>query len=249
MPPAWCARLTTWTPHALESNARRYERELWRVVETQHTASTMRLADSFDEQSLLETILEESKPMLPAGTEKLHFLLFTPFRYRAPTGSRFRKAFDPGVWYGGEELRTALAEKSYWRLKFLLDSPGTPELKPTPHTAIRASVRARTVDLTEPPFVRDRAIWMHRTSYEATQAFSALARTARLEAIRYESVRDPDTGACAAVLTPSGFRRNKPNTQQTWFIASSRKSVRCARDEDGGPTWEFSADQLVHGRA
>ncbi len=207
-------------------------------------ASTMRLVDSLAEQSTLETILEESKPLLPLGTDRLHFLLATPFRYRAPTGSRFRKAFDPGVWYGGEQLRTALAEKSYWRLKFLLDSPGTPDLKPTPHTAIRASVRARAVDLTEAPFVRDRALWVHRTSYEATQAFSALARNAMLEAIRYESVRDPEPGVCAAVLTPKSFRRNKPGAQQTWFIAASRRIVRCAKDEDGGPTWEFLAGQL-----
>jgi hypothetical protein len=236
--------LTTWTPHALESNARRYERELWRIVETQHRASTMRLADSLAEQELLETVLEESKPQMPADTEKLHFLLATPFRYRSPTGSRFRKAFDPGVWYGGEELRTALAEKSYHRLRFLLDSPGTPDLKAVPHTAIRASVRGRGVDLAGLPFVRDRATWVHRTSYEATQAFGAVAREARIEIIRYESVRDPQPGMCAAVLTPIAFRRTKPLSQQTWFIASSRRIVRCAKDEDHGPTWEFTAEQL-----
>jgi RES domain len=210
------------------------------VVETQLKASTMRLVDSLAEQAQLETILEESKPGLPPGTEKLHYLLSTPFRYRAPIGSRFRKAFDPGIWYGGEELRTALAEKSYWRIRFLLDSPGTPDLKPTAHTAIRASVRARAVDLTEPPFVRDQAVWTHRTSYEATQAFGALARSAKLEAIRYQSVRDPEPGFCAAILTPAGFGRRQPGAQQTWFIAVSRTLARCAKDEDNGPTFEFS---------
>jgi hypothetical protein len=214
------------------------------VVETQYTASTMRLVDSLAEQSQLETILEESKPALPAGTERLHYLLSTPFRYRAPIGSRFRRAFDPGVWYGGEELRTALAEKSYWRIRFLLDSPGTPDLKPTPHTAIRASIQARAVDLTEQPFVRDRATWTHRTSYEPTQAFGALVRNARIEAIRYESVRDPQAGFCAAILTPAGFGRRMPGAQQTWLIAVSRRLARCAKDEEGGPTWEFAFEQL-----
>src|SRR4029077_5018329 len=114
----WCARLTTWTPRALASEAHSYARQLWRVVESQHTASTMRLADSLEEQAVLEAILEASKPALPLYVAKLHYLLATPFRYRPHQGSRFRAAFDPGVWYGAEVLRTALAEKSYWRLRF-----------------------------------------------------------------------------------------------------------------------------------
>jgi hypothetical protein len=206
----------------------------------------MRLADSLAEQALLESILEESKPALLAGTEKLHYLLATPFRYRSPWGSRFRSAFEPGVWYAAEEVRTALAEKSYWLLRFLLDSPGTPELKAVPHTVFRAPVRTmRAIDLTLPPLVRDRAQWTHRSSYEATQAFGTVVRAAHLEVIRYESVRDPQAAACVAVLTPAAFTRAKPGAQQTWFIAASRASVRCAKDEDQGATWEFAADKLV----
>ena len=134
--------MTTWTPPALASEAHAYARLLWRVVEAQHTASTMRLVDSLDEQAVLETILEASKPQLPEGARSLHYLLGTPFRYRPHAGSRFRAAFEAGVWYGAEQLSTALAEKSYWRQRFLMDSPGTPELKPVPHTAFRAQVRA-----------------------------------------------------------------------------------------------------------
>jgi hypothetical protein len=86
---------------------------------------------------------------------------------------------------------------------------------------------------------------VHRTSYEATQTLGAVAREARIEVIRYESVRDPQQGICAAVLTPAAFRRVRPLAQQTWFIASSRSHVRCVKDEErGGPTWEFTAEQL-----
>jgi len=238
--------LTTWTPHALESSARRYERELWRAVESQHTASTMRLVDSLAEQALLEVILEESKPAMPPGTERLHYLLATPFRYRSPWGSRFRSPFEPGVWYGAEEVRTALAEKSYWLLRFLLDSPGTPELKAVPHTVFRASARTmRCLDLTLAPLVRDREKWAHRTSYEATQELGAAARAANVEVIRYESVRDPQSAACVAVLTPGAFTRAKPSGQHTWFIAASRTAVRCAKGEDQGATFEFTAEHLL----
>lgn len=206
----------------------------------------MRLVDSLGEQVLLESILEESKPALPPGTERLHYLLATPFRYRSPWGSRFRAAFEPGVWYGAEEVRTALAEKSYWLLRFLLDSPGTPELKAVPHTVFRASVRTlRAIDLTLPPLVRDRAVWTHRTSYEATQAFGVTVRAANLEVIRYESVRDREGGVCVAVLKPAAFARTKPGAQQTWFIAASRTAVRSAKDEDRGATFEFPAERLL----
>src|SRR2546430_10082011 len=75
----------------------------------------MRLADSLEEQAALELLLEASKPPLPPAVRRLHYLLATPFRYRPHLGSRFRAAFDAGVWYGAEALRTALAEKSYWR--------------------------------------------------------------------------------------------------------------------------------------
>jgi len=211
-------------------------------------ASTMRLVDSLEEQLSLELVLEASKPPLPRGVRRLHYLLATPFRYRPHSGSRFRAAFDAGVWYGAELLRTALAEKSYWRLRFLLDSPGTPDLKPVPHTAFRAAVRTTAAcDLTAEPFAAQRATWTTRTDYEPTQAFAAVARAARIELIRYESVRDPQHAACAAVLDPKAFSRTRPRAQETWFIAASRTRVRCARDERGGATWEFDSGGLVGG--
>ena len=205
----------------------------------------MRLTDSLEEQALLEAILEESKPALPPAVRSLHYLLATPFRYRPHGGSRFRAPFEAGVWYGAEALRTGLAEKSYWRLRFLLDSPGTPDLRAVPHTAFAAGVRtAAAVDLTRKPFARDRAVWTDRTSYGGTQEFAAVARAAHIHVIRYESVRDPQRGACAAVLDPAAFGRGRPRGLQTWFVAASRARVRCA-PEAGGETFEFSATQLL----
>jgi RES domain len=238
--------LTTWTPRALASEARRYQGELWRVVEAQHTASTMRLVDSLQEQSVLESVLEESKPALPAQVRTLHYLLATPFRYRPHHGSRFRAPFAAGVWYGAEALRTALAEKSYWRLRFLLDAPDTPELKPVPHTAFCAAVLTRVaLDLTVPPLSSERAAWRQPRSYQRTQELAVAANEAHIQIIRYESVRDPQGGPCAAVLDPAVFGRGKPHALQTWFIAAARARVRCARDERGGATWEFSGEQLL----
>lgn len=208
-------------------------------------ASTMRLVDSLAEQTLLERILEASKPALAAGTERLHYLLATPFRYRPRAGSRFRAPFEAGVWYGAEHPRTALAEKSYWRWRFLADSPGTPELKPVPHTLFQASVRGRALDLTKSPHVRDRARWAHPTDYSATQALATQARSLGVQMIRYESVRDPEHAACIAVLDATVFGRSRPKSLQTWFIAATRERVRCVRDARGAETFEFEVNQLA----
>ena len=206
----------------------------------------MRLVDSLDEQGALEAILEASKPALPAAASALHYLLGTPFRYRPHAGSRFRGAFEAGVWYGAEQLRTALAEKSYWRQRFLEDSPGTPQLKPVPHTAFRAQVRTRAaLDLTRAPFVTEQVAWTSPVSYARTQQLATAARAAGVELIRYESVRDPAHAACAAVLNPGVFGRGRPRSQQTWFIAAGRDRVRCALDERNGATFEFTRAQLA----
>lgn len=211
----------------------------------------MRLSGSLAEQEVLENILEDSKPRMPQGLDRLHYLLATPFRYRPHSGSRFRSPFDSGVWYGAEALRTSLAEKSYWRLRFLLDSPGTPDLKPVPHTAFQAAARGKAIDLRTKPLVRDREQWVHRTDYSATQALANNARQAGIQIIRYESVRDPERAGCAAILTPDVFVKPAPKVQETWFIAAARTRVLCARDLRSnftiGPTWEFAADQLING--
>lgn len=205
----------------------------------------MRLASTLSEQSMLESILEDSKPRMPAGLDRLHFLLATPFRYRPHSGSRFRSPFEPGVWYGGEALRTSLAEKSYWRLRFLLDSPGTPDLKPVPHTAFQAQIRGKSIDLRMLPLSEDKERWTHRTDYSSTQVLARSARETGVEIIRYESVRDPERAGCGAVLTPDVFVKPNPKAQETWFIAAARTTVLCARRS--GPTFEFDADQLVNG--
>jgi hypothetical protein len=240
--------LTIWTPPALASEARPYTHTLHRVVEAQHRASTMRLADSLEQQETLEAILERSKPRMPDDAESLHYLFATPFRYRPHGGSRFRAPFEAGVWYGAEALRTALAEKSYWRLRFLLDSPGTPDLRPVPHTAFQASVRTTAaLDLTAAPFATERAAWTSPTDYTRTQQLATTARAAGIACIRYESVRDPEHAACAALLNPRVFGRGRPRAQVTWFIAAARERVRCQPQERGGASFEFSRAELMGG--
>ena len=222
---------TTWTPAAVASEGRHWQGQLWRAVEAQHRVSTLRLVDTLAEQAQLESLLEASKPALPAGTVARHYLLLTPFRYPSvyPGGSRFRAATDPGVFYGADERRTACAELGHWRWRFLMDSPALERLASLPHTLFLAGATGLALDLTQPPFVQDAAQWTSPQDYAACQQVAALARAARIPVIRYQSVRDPAAGMCAAVLQPAALAA-EPLVEQTWRLTVTRQHVQWQRD-------------------
>jgi hypothetical protein len=208
----------TLTPHAVASEAHRSSRRLWRAVEAQHIASSLRLVANIDEQLVLERVLEKSKPVVPSDAADLHYLLATPFRYASPIGSRFRAPGDSGVWYGAEKERTACAELGFWRWRFLVDSKEMGSLGPSPQTVFRASITGSMVDLTEAPFRRSRAQWTDPRDYSASQRFAQLARQANVDAIRYESVRDPEHAGAVAVLRPSCFKPRTVLEQRIWLL-------------------------------
>jgi hypothetical protein len=204
----------------------------------------MRLVDGLDEQALLEQLLEQSKPPLPAGTGSLHYLLATPFRYppRYPGGSRFRAATEPGVFYGADEQRTACAELGYWRWRFLMDAPALARLTPLAHTLFRCDVAGNAVDLMSVPFARDADRWSSRNDYSHCQQLGGAARAAGVELIRYRSVRDPQGGACTAVLAPAAFT-SKPRDEQSWLLTVTRTRVAWQRDSAlHSEGFEFAAD-------
>lgn len=230
----------TWTLRAVESEARRATRRLWRAVEAQHIASTLRLVANVEEQLVLERLLDKSKPAIPQEAADLHYLLSTPFRYASPIGSRFRAPTDPGVWYGAERERTACAELGFWRWRFLMDTDGLKELPPSPQTVFRAAIDGRMVDLTEAPFKRARSEWTDPRDYAAAQRFGRLARQADLDAIRYESVRDPEHGGAVAVLRAACFKPRKPLEQHIWFLTVRRDAAIWQKEEQ---IHEFRADE------
>jgi len=231
----------TWTPAAVSSKALAWNGRVWRVVEAQHIASTMKIVDSVDEQSVLEQLLESSKPKQPDGLSHLDYLLATPFRY-APHrgGSRFRHETDEGVFYAASELRTACAELGFWRWRFLQHSTDLRELDPVAHTAFQSIIDTTVVDVRNAPFTRYRERWTHPIDYSFCQAFARTVRRAKVVALLYESVRDPEKGQCVALFTPAGFARPKPVASQTWFLRVTRRSV--AWSDGAGQRLEFEFD-------
>ena len=224
---------STWTPRAVASRAARARARLWRAVEAQHVASTLRLVDGLEEQRALEEILEAGKPPIPAAAQGLHYLLFTPFRYPAPCASRFRAVTDPGVFYGAETVRTACAELGYWRWRFLEDSAGLKTLGPAQQTLFEVSVRATAADLERAPYAKNAARWRDPDDYSATQAFARSAREGGINLIFYGSVRDPQPGRCGAVLHPDAFSSPNPvSPTQTWLLTVTPDFAVWHRDRD-----------------
>ena len=198
----------------------------------------MRLVDNAAEQRVLEDLLEASKPALPPGAARRHYLVFTPFRYRSPVATRFRRAQDPGVWYGAEELRTACAEVAYWKWRFLMESEALAgSALQTEHTFFRAKARGRCADLTAAPWKAAARAWMHPSDFGECQALAEAARRHGVAWIRYAAVRAE--GRCGAVLTPDALALAEPFAQQTWACKTSAAGAWLQRA--GGERYDFPA--------
>lgn len=225
---------TTSTPLAVSSEARAWRGSIWRIIEAQQVASTMKIVDTAAEQEVLESLLEVGKPTLPDATSGLDYLLATPLRYPpAGRGSRFRSVFDAGVVYGAATVRTACAELGYWRWRFLQDAEGLERIGPAAHTAFCAEVHAPAFDLREQPFSSDAASWPHPDDYTATQSFARAARDAGVGAIVYGSVPDRRPSWCLAVPTPAAFARKTPHpARQDWWLAVHSDGVTWRRDHE-----------------
>jgi hypothetical protein len=244
-----------WTPDALSSEARVWSGTVWRAVESQSRAATMRLVDTLEDQEILEGLLEDNKPPLPEACRDLHYLLATPFRYAPyPGGSRFRRAGQrAGAYYASADIRTALAELAFHRLLFYRESPDAAlPRNPVEHTGFAVDCGTdRLLDLDAPPLDRDADTWMAREDYAGCQALADAAREAGLEILRTRSVRDPDQGHDLTLLSPAAFCETAPHTHQTWhvFVRPDRVQVWCEapRQRHEFTVAGFAADSRVCG--
>jgi len=89
--------------------------------------------------------------------------------------------------------------------------------------------RRQHVDLTAAPFKRWRSEWTDPRSYTTSQHFAEIARQADVDAIRYESVRDPQHAAAVAGVAASCFKPRKPLEQRMWLLTVSGGARLAAR--------------------
>lgn len=220
----------TWTQDDLRSSSGKLTGRFWRVVEAQHIVSTLKLTDDLEEQTILEEILEETKPVLQDECRHLNFLLFTPFRYSAsnPYGSRFRKAnAADGVFYASEHPFTAIAEVAFYRTLFYGESPDTPwPSNPGEYTAFASEAASnKAVDISKGPLSTDAGLY-HFADYSAGQSFAETVRSFGYDLIRYRSLRDPKGLANVAILHCSLFTKADPVDRQSWKLHLDSKGAR-----------------------
>lgn len=165
---------------------------LYRIVESQEEVATRSLVDNLQKQEVLEHLLEESKPKRLPGTEELHYLLATPFRYPPlPWGSRFGGIAESGIFYGSKTVGTALAEAAYYRLLFFHDMVQSPPRPLTSyHSVFSAKYRVEPgIRLQDPAWGGDWPSLTHPSDYRYCQDLGGKFRAAGVYGLEVPSAR------------------------------------------------------------
>lgn len=209
-----------WQECGLEAAVCPIEGELYRIVESQEQVATLGLVDSLDEQSLLEEMLEATKPPLPPETNSLHYLLATPFRYPPLRyGSRFGRRHEPSLFYGSLSPDTCLAECAWYRLMFWhgMETPLSRRIR-TRHTLFQTAYAAgRGLRLQDQRCDRHRAVLTHPSDYTATQALGSAMREAGIQAFEFPSARCPENGINVGLFTPTALAATRPAYTEEWW--------------------------------
>ena len=209
---------------------------LCRVVESQEQVATMNLVDDLAEQSAIEQLLDRVKPPYRAGTEHLHYLLSTPFRYPPLRhGSRFGQRHERSIFYGSLGWQTALAEAAYYRFVFWHGQAVPPALPyKTQHLLFEADYATptglRLQGLECAPY---RAVIANPSEYTATQLMGAQMRAAGIRAFEYPSARSPGGGNNIGLFEPDALASDRPTATQNWLCKTGAAQVVFnARDPD-----------------
>ncbi len=230
---------TIWTQCEGKSKRRSLDFQAWRIVEDQSKIATRKLVDSDTEQQRLEELIETAKPPLPEGPEwqSLHYLLATPFRYPPLAhGSRFRRSFEAGVWYGALSVEGGLAETAYYRMRFLGDTSAEIRSEVI-FTAFSAAIRtASGIDLTSPPFHDFAAQISSKVSYAWSQPLGSAMRADGVECCQFASARDLQGGKNAAVFSPVAFAHKivSDSSRENWYCFATRNLVEFQRQGFSG---------------
>lgn len=181
----------------IESGRQRLLGRLYRIVESQEEVATRSLVDNLQKQQVLEELLEQSKPARLPGSEQLHYLLATPFRYPPlPWGSRFGGTAESGIFYGSKTIPTVLAEAAYYRLLFFHDmDPAPPKPVTSYHNIFSAKYCADPgIRLQTPPWESDWLALTHPADYRYCQNLGRELRQSGIAGIEAPSARALQSG-------------------------------------------------------
>ena len=205
----------------------------WGIIEAQEITSTRKLVDSFEEQVILEDLIESNKFKISTASMNFHPFLYTPFRYPPlEYGSRFGKRTEPSLWYGSLDLYTAMAEKAYYQFNFLQASEAIYEMVQVPLTVFSAQIKTtKGIHLTDAPFSDYTNVISSPTSYEVSQLLGTTMRDARVEAFTYTSARSTGDNINLALFSIDAFLRKNPDAEsfQSWQCTVNNDTIEFAR--------------------
>lgn len=190
-----------------------YQQSVCRMVETQEYAATTSLVDDLEEQAILEQILDEYKPNYAQGTQDLHYLIATPFRYPPlKYGSRFGTVDQASFFYASENILTCLSEAAFYRF-FLIEGTEVPfpNVIQSEHSLFFVRVATNSaLDLTQ---IYDETIQHQLTdpaSYSLTQKVGTLARDKGSQLLRYFSARSQTKSINVAIDNHKVIQSKRP---------------------------------------
>jgi hypothetical protein len=190
--------------------------EVCRIVESQSRLYAEQATSSYEKALYLESILEQTKPPLPA--EGWHPLIATPFRYPLPVAPPYQARFRPpffhkNVLYASGEFRTILYEHAFHYL-----------MERVHLQAVREAGQrtAFTLFITSSPITdlhreKDWKTIMDRRDYAPSHAY--IRGHLDTEVLRYPSCRDPQQGDNFAVFDIRALARHlgKQETVSFYF--------------------------------
>lgn len=200
-----------------------------RLVESQEEIATLGYVDTLNEQALLESMLDNSKPIYREDLTAYHYLLSTPFRYPPlKWGSRFGAVNEPSLFYGGKTINVTLAESAYYRFIFWNSMSGIP-IKPqikSEHSLFSVNYQSpHGINLQQAPFDHYKKEISSPSQYSQSQPLGSAMRAAGVEVFEYASARDPQQETCVGLFTAHAFKTQKPNNMSTWLCETSAHEV------------------------
>ena len=205
-----------------------YQGPVYRMVEDQSFAATSTLVDDFQQQDLLESLLDTAKPKYKQDVEPRHYLIATPFRYPPlKWGSRFGNRIMPSYFYASEDEHTVLVECAYYRFLFMAAMatpyPGTIRSKYMMFSVkVDSNHCADLTTITTPDIVTRLT---HKQDYGFTQQLGkTLTEQHNTKVIRYHSARQQNA-INVAVAKATEISSQKPQDCVNWHCITTNDSI------------------------
>lgn len=223
-----------WTSAAVASNADQFDSTTYRFTSTDGRAAIQEVSSSTRTVDIVEDLLYQNRNRIELPNEKLHRLLATPFERTDPTHvTRFRGAYDPGVYYCAQTIETAACEFAYHKLaNFLKDSPALERLD-SQAIMITTAVSTLGIDIRLPPYSKYNRDLQSTSDYSKTHEVGRSARKSGIGAIIYTSARGETSGPCVALLSQSAFKNPQPLAlKYSWHLTVFENRAMGSDSED-----------------